>query len=249
MNIKLLVNCASLMLPTVSAMAANVAPEDVKALPVGTTFTGQPAGEFNRGQPIKPNPGTVVSLVRTEAGFMYIHANGGRGDAGAQKVQCDKIGRAGGKGNATVGCALAHGQQVRFEWQDINHIKYEYWFSMKDMAGQTRNNPPNAWTTLAKEQKETPVALECSKIDDKLQITVDGQEVFSHGPIRKNQPKLSHTFTAPSGSELKVQLWNGPGSTQLICDLSIGGKAVLSGVTNGDNVHNTVSWERTFTVQ
>lgn len=146
--------CVSLTLPAVSAMAATVTPEQVKALPLGTAFAGIPTGEFAAGAAIPSGKGSEVQLVRTADGYTYVHANGGRGAADAQKVICNDISKAGGKGNATINCALPGDKQLRFEWTDIDNVKYEYWFSMKHKAGQTQNRQSQASATLTKQTPE-----------------------------------------------------------------------------------------------
>ena len=135
-----------------AVFAATVSPDDVKALPIGTSFVGIPSGEFVKGTPIPQNKGSEVELLRTADGFTYIHANEGRGGSEAQKVVCNNITRSGGKGNANINCELPGGKQIRFEWLDLDKVKYEYWFSMKDKAGQTQNKPGQASVTLVKKE-------------------------------------------------------------------------------------------------
>ncbi len=149
MNRQLATLCVSLFLPA-GVMAATVTPEQAKAVPPGTAFAGIAGGQFEAGKAIPQNAGGQVELVRTADGYTYFHAHGGRGAAEAEKVVCNNISKAGGKGNATINCELAGGKQVRFEWLELDKVKYEYWFSMKDKAGQTQNRPAQASGTLVK---------------------------------------------------------------------------------------------------
>jgi hypothetical protein len=141
-----------LSLTATSALAATVTPEQVKALPLGTAFSGLPSGQFESGKPIPQNNGNEVRLIRTADGFIYFHADGGRGASEAQKVVCNNISKAGGKGNATINCDFAGGKQIRFEWLELDKIKYEYWFSMATKAGQTQHQQSQASATLTKKE-------------------------------------------------------------------------------------------------
>lgn len=158
--------------------AATVSPEQVKALPIGTAFVGIPAGEFVKGTSIPQNKGSEVELLRTADGYTYVHADGGRGGAEALKVACNDITRSGGKGNANINCELPGGKQIRFEWLDLDKVKYEYWFSMKDKAGQTQNKPGQAAATLAKKE---PVRT--GKIIPPGTYTVDFEASMGWAPV------------------------------------------------------------------
>ena len=149
MKLKLMFAFFGVALPLGSALALTT-PEQIKELPVGTTFSGIPAGEFSKVGAIPQDSSSLVQLVRTSEGFSYVHA--GSSGADAPKAVCNDIGKAGGKGNATVNCALAGGEQLRFEWLDTDHVQYEYWFSMAHKAGQTRNNPGQATATLTRRE-------------------------------------------------------------------------------------------------
>lgn len=142
----------SLCLPAGAVVASTVTPEQVTALPIGAAFVGVPSGQFVSGTSIPQGTESEVELVRTADGYTYIHADGGRGGAEAQKVACNNISKSGGKGNATINCELAGGKQVRFEWLAVDKVKFEYWFSMKDKAGKTQHRPAQASTTLAKRE-------------------------------------------------------------------------------------------------
>ncbi len=141
-----------LSLSATSALAATVTPEQVTALPLGTAFSAVPSGQFENGKPIAQNNGNEVRLVRTADGFTYFHADNGRGASEAQKAVCNNISKAGGKGNATINCEFAGGKQIRFEWLDLDKIKYEYWFSMATKAGQTQHQQSQASATLTKKE-------------------------------------------------------------------------------------------------
>lgn len=149
MKLKLMLACVGAALPLGNALALTT-PEQIKSLPVGTTFSGIPAGKFSKDGDIPQDSSSQVQLVRTSDGFAYVHAGGSGADA--PKAVCNDISKAGGKGNATVNCALAGGKQLRFEWLDADHVQYEYWFSMADKAGQTHNKPAQASTTLTRQE-------------------------------------------------------------------------------------------------
>lgn len=130
-------------------MAADINKADILALPVGTLYSAQPTGRFEEGKDIEAG-GSPVALIRTESGFTYLHPQGGSGTA-PQRVPCNDIAKSGGVGSAIVGNSLPNGTQVRFEWLSLDEVQYEYWFSLSHKAGTTRNKPPQAWATLAKQ--------------------------------------------------------------------------------------------------
>lgn len=108
-------------------------------------------------------------------------------------------------------------------------------------------------TTLVLDYQGTPVGTEvvltCSQVDDEVRILVNGERVFSHGLLRHNQPPIKHAFIAPSGSELKLEVWNGLGPSTLIGTLAFAGSVVQTDPLSGDSsVHNGISWERTYKV-
>lgn len=189
MSNKLTALCACLLLSAGNTMAATVTQDQIKALPVGTTYVGMPTGEFNKGATIQQNSGAEVRLVRTEEGYTYIHAHAGRGAAGAQTVPCNTIGKSGGTGNATIGCALVHGQVLRFEWLDLDNVKYEYWFSKKDMAGLTQNKPARASATLTKKQPVRSGEV----------IPPGSYKVSFELPDGANWPDVNYKITADGG--------------------------------------------------
>lgn len=133
-------------------MATTVTPDDIKSLPIGTLYSGHATGEFEQGQAI-PNDGKTnqIILVLTKRGFTYIHPQAGQDGSETQRVPCNDIGKAGGVGNAIVGDELPNGTQVRFEWLNLDQIKYEYWFSLSHKSGRQKNKPAQASATLIKE--------------------------------------------------------------------------------------------------
>lgn len=143
------------LVPVAAVVAQTVPVNVVNAMRVGTTWSGIPTGSFDGGRTqIAQHENSRVYLRKTANGFEYVHAcgsrclNNGQPGAGGQVVQCNNVGAAGGRGNATVNCALVHGQQVRFEWTTNNTVKYEYWVNMAAKAGQTQNKPGQATATL-----------------------------------------------------------------------------------------------------
>lgn len=136
-----------------SSMAATVTLDEVKGLPVGTLYSGQPTGVFDKGGPeLREGEGNEVMLIRTETGFTYIRSLGGQGAAAAQKVPCNEMGKSGGVGNAVVSCALSDGSLVRFEWLDLGNVKYDYWFDRQHQSGQKRHKPAQATAALTQQK-------------------------------------------------------------------------------------------------
>ena len=155
MNIKQLFSLLALLIYTCVATADDVSPETVNDFPEGTVFVGLAAGKFNHNGAATPaSDATSVSLTKTATGFTYTHVHGGRGHGAGQKVviKGSKVGRAGGRGNATVGAKLIHGQPIRFEWITNNIIKYEYWYNEEAMRGQSSNKPGTAAAYLIRQQ-------------------------------------------------------------------------------------------------
>ena len=154
MNIKQLFSMSALLVCTSVAFADDVSPETVSTFPEGTVFSGLAAGKFNHnGEAIPSSENTAVSLTKTATGFTYTHTPAGR-SGGEQKVtfESSKVGRAGARGNATIGGKLIHGQPIRFEWVTNDIIKYEYWYNEEAMRGQTGNKPGTAAAYLVRQK-------------------------------------------------------------------------------------------------
>lgn len=106
---------------TVHAQTAPVSPEEAKAMKFGTKYLPQGAKNDD------------VQFVKVVNGYYFINK------PKKLRVTCNDIGRAGGKGNATINCSSPEGYQFRFEWINPNQVKAEWWKNMGAKAGQTQN--------------------------------------------------------------------------------------------------------------
>lgn len=129
MNIKILAAAAAIATcaTAVSAAPQLVTPEQVLKLPVGTTYSY--------------TAGSVPKVVRTPKGFNTTLADG-------EIIECNNVTKSGGHGNATVNCTSRRKMEIRFEWIDINSMKFEGWENMAAKAGQKQNKPAFVTTTF-----------------------------------------------------------------------------------------------------
>lgn len=104
-----------------SALAEVVTPEQVLALPVGTKYKISNHSDF---------------LVRTQAGFDFYSAEE------HVPVACNNVGKAGGRGNATINCTRDDKFELRFEWIDMQSLKAQGWKNLAAKSGQTQHNKP-----------------------------------------------------------------------------------------------------------
>ncbi len=140
----------ALLSPGIASAKVVLTAEEIQAITsVSNSFEGTLDGVM---------AGEVVRFkINSPTSFSYEYVN-----AGEAFNFTGELARAGGnaKGNPTLNFKQPDQDEVRFEWLSKNQIQFEYWEPGKK-AGQTRNNPAMAKTTLtiAADPTEAPAEV------------------------------------------------------------------------------------------